>query len=226
MLIPTHRRALSHLRGVGRNAPSVESVEEDHAALRVGPLATLEVKIDHDLLADLKTVHEVGAVVSQLEEHMLGILAARTRNFQNKLPHRKRLGTLHNIMNFLEFANYLHLIRIKEYGKRNDTRRPARIGPTHESKSALAATEVSAFGANLGKIPNCSQQKNQNKSRSHHSRTDMGDSKSPHPYSAAETEKLLQTPRHIIKICYLRSDVSCGQRPLVTLFAIRRVRRF
>ena len=199
MLIPTHRRALSHLRGVGRNAPSVESVEEDHAALRVGPLATLEVKIDHDLLADLKTVHEVGAVVSQLEEHMLGILAARTRNFQNKLPHRKRLGTLHNIMNFLEFANYLHLIRIKEYGKRNDTRRPARIGPAHESKSALAATEVSAFGANLGKIPNCSQQKNQNKSRSHHSRTDMGDSKSPHPYSAAETEKLLQTPGTSLK---------------------------
>lgn len=106
--VATHLTA--HLTAIRRDAPSVESIEEDYAAvLRISPLAALEIEVDNNLLTDLKLVYEIGTLISQLKEHMLGELRTRIRDFQNKLPHRKRLGSLHHIMNLLEFTNNLHL---------------------------------------------------------------------------------------------------------------------
>ena len=106
--VATHLSA--HLTTIRRDAPSVESIEEDYATvLGISPLAALEIEVDNNLLTDLKLVDKIGSLISQLKEHMLGELRTRIRDFQHKLPHRKRLGSLHHIMNLLEFTNNLHL---------------------------------------------------------------------------------------------------------------------
>lgn len=136
LLETTHGLCWGHLGGVGRDAPRVEAVEEDHAPLRVCPLSALKVEVDNNLLTNLEAVDECRAAVGQLKEDVLGVLAGRTRDFQNKLPHRKRLRTLHSIMNFLEFANYLHLKQIKVFNK-------------FDMRSAAAALTLLSWGCTV-----------------------------------------------------------------------------
>ncbi len=73
--LATHLAA--HLSVIRRDAPSVETVEEDHATLGIGPLATLDVEVYDNLLTNLELVNEARAHVSQLKEHIVRILGAR-----------------------------------------------------------------------------------------------------------------------------------------------------
>ncbi len=77
--ITTHLAAhlAAHLSVIRRDAPSVETVEEDHATLGIGPLATLDVEVYDNLLTNLELVNEARAHVSQLKEHIVRILGAR-----------------------------------------------------------------------------------------------------------------------------------------------------
>lgn len=81
LLETTHRLLLiaTHgLRVVWADAPCVQAVEENYAALGIGPFPALEVKVDHDILAYLVLVYNIGARVGQLEEHVLRVLAVLT----------------------------------------------------------------------------------------------------------------------------------------------------